>query len=202
MRTYLPAAVLCLSLLPLSCSNAPQSMAGASGFVDAYFDAATLNSLLSDPGCVTLRFYNARRTASDTKGTAIAIGVRADGTEIYDGVTLKYRMYDRISGSNTTTLQWTMAEAKTRIGFVKAAGERCYATNWARSSITSFLSSAGCNGVRLRPKQVGANWSMEMHPVKLAANAATVLPAPLPGLCTEPCPTYCGTLRSRYIHPE
>jgi hypothetical protein len=189
-----------IALFATACAAPPRGIAGDAGFVDAFFDAATLSYLMNDPNCAGLRFYNARRTASDTKGTVIAIAVRANGTEIFNGTTHKYRMYDRISGSTTSTGELTLADAKTRIGYVKAAGEKYYATNWTRSAITTYLTSAGCNGLRLRSKQADANWSMEMHPVKLASGAATVNPAPPGSLCTEPCPTYCGTLSSNYIH--
>ena len=200
MRAYFPVAICCLALLPLSCANAPQGMSGASGFVDAYFDTATLNMLMSDPTCVSVRFYNARRLANDTKGTAIAIGVRNDRSEIYNGGSWKYRLYDRLNASSTTILSLTKAEAQTRIGYVKSAGEKYYAAEWTRSALATYLSAAGCNGIRLRPKQVGANWSMELHPVRIASGMATVNPAPLPSICTEPCPTYCGTLPSNFIH--
>ncbi|MCB0764049.1 MAG: hypothetical protein KDB84_05040, partial [Flavobacteriales bacterium] len=94
------AFLFCQALLLLSCSNKASSVAGGAGFKEAIFDEAMLNTVMNDPQCVTVRFYNVRRTASDNKGTALAIGVRSDGTEIYNGTSAKYRMSDKISGGS------------------------------------------------------------------------------------------------------
>jgi hypothetical protein len=199
-RSTYVALMLGLVLSIWSCTNPPQSLAGEAGFVDAYFDAASLNSLLSDANCTHLRFYNARRVQSDTKGTAIAIGVKASGEPIYDGSTIKYRMYDRLASGTTPLTLLTKAEAVTRIGYVKSASEKSYAANFSKTDIVGLISAAGCNGIRLIPERSGTGWSMRMHPVKLSGSTININPAPPSVICGEPCPTYCGGTPAYYIH--
>ena len=202
-RPLLAVALLCMSLLTNSCSNKPQSLAGEAGFVEAYFDAASLNSLLSGAGCTHIRFYNARRLASDTKGTAIAIAVSgsATGAPIYNGTTLKYRMHDRFTSGTTPMVQLTKAEAQVRIGYVKTAGEKSYAASFKKADIQYFLAAAGCTGVRLVPERTtNGDYTMRMHPASISGSGGMPNPAPPSMLCGEPCPSVCGDIAANYIH--
>lgn len=200
-RTLSLAVPLGILLLSQGCADPPRSSAGPSGFVDAYFDASTLNTILAGASCTGVRFYNARRLSSDTKGTAIAIGIKSTGEEIYNGTTIKYKMFDAIGGGIARAVDLTRVQAVDKINFVKAAGEKSYAANFSKSQIESMLLAAGCNGIRLIPElSTGGNWSMRMHPVKIAGSGATVNPAPPSAICGEPCPSFCGSFPSYYIH--
>jgi len=180
-----------IALLNSGCTNPPKSLAGEAGFVDGYLDAAKLNGLMADPSCAYIRFYNARRTSGDTQGTVIAIATKDSGEEIYNGTTLKYKMYDRISKGTTLVVDLTRDEAITHIGYVKAANEMSYSAKFKRTEVSDMITAAGCNGVKLTPERL-ATYSMRMAPVKLAGSSGTVNPAPPSVVCTEPCPSFCG----------
>lgn len=156
---------------------------------------------MSDPSCAKLRFYNARRDANDTKGTGIAIAVKSTGAEIYNGTTLKYRMYERINSASTIVTQLTRAEAVTRIGYVKSANEKSYGVDFTKNQVQAMLGSAGCNGIRLVPERLATGmYTMRMQPANINNGSFTQLPAPPSVLCTEPCPTFCGAPPSTYIN--
>lgn len=200
-RVLLPLAFGLASALIVGCASPPASLAGESGLVEAWFDASSLNSLTAHGECTHVRFYNARRTASDTRGTVIMIAARANGSPIYDGNGLKYRMHDRVSSGGTPMVLLSVAEAKARIKFVSDAGEKKYAANFKKEDIAMLLGSAGCNGVRLVPERLTTGfWTLRMHPAKLSGTGGTINPAPPPLLASEPCPNYCGADPAYYIH--
>jgi len=200
-RALLPLSIGLLSLHLTGCSRPPASAAGESGLVEAWFDATSLNSIMSHAQCTHVRMYNARRAASDTKGTVIMIAVRADGSPIYNGNSLKYRMHDRFSSGTTPMVLLTEAGAKARIKHVADAGEKKYAANFKKQDIASLLGSAGCNGIRLVPELLTSGyWTLRMHPAKLSGTGGTINPAPPPLLANEPCPMYCGGNPAYYIH--
>ncbi len=205
MRTsypfLLPAALLSIGLLTNSCSKPPQSLAGPAGFVEAYFDASSMNSLMA--GATHVRFYNARRLANDTKGTAIAIGVTGlvTGAPIYNGTSLKYKMHDRFTSGTTPMIQLTKAEAQTRIGYVKNAGEKSYAVSFKKEDIVNLLEASGCTGVRVIPERLtNGDWTMRMHPASISGTGGSPNPAPPSLLRPDPCPSLCGDVPANFIH--
>ncbi|MBK8498734.1 MAG: hypothetical protein IPL52_07945 [Flavobacteriales bacterium] len=201
MRSMPLLAGACAVLLSASCTAPPKSLAGESGFVEAYFDASALNSLMADASCTHVRFYNARRVASDTKGTCIAIAVKSTGEPIYNGTSLKYRMHDRITSATTPMTLLTVQEAKDRINFVKNAGEKSYAANFKKADIQGMLAAAGCTGIKLTPeRQTSGYYTMRMHPASFSGTSGQANPAPPAIITTEPCPNYCGDVPTYYIH--
>lgn len=199
-RTLSLAVPLGIMLLSQGCSDPPKSVAGDAGFVDAYIDNATLNSLMSHGECAYVRFYDVRRTATDTYGTVVAIATKSTGEPLYNGSTLKYRMFDVLTGGVTIMRNWTTAEAQARIRYVKDAGEKSYAVNFKKTDLQVFTSAAGCSGIKLVPERgTGTDWTMRAHPVKLVGTTGTVNPAPT-SIVGEPCPSFCGSFPSYYIH--
>lgn len=197
----LPVSIGLLGVLLAGCASPPASLAGEAGLVEAWFDAASLNALAAHGECTHVRFFNARRAASDTRGTVIMIAVRANGSPIYDGNGLKYRMHDRVSSGATPMVLLSEAEAKARIKFVADAGEKKYAANFKKEDIALLLGAAGCNGIRLVPERLTTGyWTLRLHPAKLAGTGGTINPAPPPLLASEPCPNYCGANPAYYIH--
>jgi hypothetical protein len=201
-RSLLAAVLIGIGLLTSSCTNPPQSLAGEGGFVEAYFDKATMTSLMSGPNCTHVRFYNARRLANDTKGTAIAIAVSvsATGAPIYNGSSLKYRMHDKITSATTPMSLLTDNLARTQIGYIPST-EKKIAAEFKKADIEFLLAAAGCTAIRVAPERLPSGyWTMRLHPAKLTGTTGSVNPTPPSLLDTEPCPTYCGTLPSNYIH--
>lgn len=176
--------------------------AGDPGFTEAYFSESVLFSLMSHPDFQAFAFYNARRNAADAAGTVLTIGVRADGTEIQNSTTLKYRLYDQLQSSGILTRNCTRAEAKTRIDELKSDGATSYAGDVTKSIIETMLNAPNCNGIRLIPEWLpgSGQWSFRIHPVRILNGSATVLSSPASFLLAAPCPTFCGRGAANYIH--
>lgn len=201
-RSLLAAALIGIGLLTNSCTNPPQSLAGEGGFVEAYFDEASMMSLMAETGCTHVRFYNARRVASDTKGTAIAIAVSgsATGPPIYNGSSLKYRMQDKITSATTPMVLLTAEQARARIAHIPAS-EKKFAAEFKKADIEFLLAAAGCTAIRVSPERLpNGYWTMRMYPAKLSGTNGSVNPAPPSMLDGEPCPNYCGDVPAHYLH--
>ena len=87
--------------IPATSTVVVRAAPDAPGFTEAFIDRSTLEKLLSDKDCDTLRFYNAR-TSSTAPGSVMAIGVRKGGSEI-DGkwfLDHPYQMYLSLEGSS------------------------------------------------------------------------------------------------------
>lgn len=204
MRRTTTASLLVLMTIAMigpACQNSSSATAGGPGFTEAFFDATKLKTVMADVSCAKVRFYNVRRNATDDIGSVMMIGIRSDGAEIYDGSTRKYRTYDRMSGSTTSTLDLLKPAAIQACRDLKDDGYSSYCGEFTKTAIASMLDAAGCNGIRVAPAltKVGALNTMKIWPVSINAGLATILPAPSPALCVEPCPTFCGPT-ANYVH--
>lgn len=188
-----PAITFGVLALVLSCTP-PHSSAGEAGFSTAYFDAATLNNVMAHAECVKVRIYDARRNASDTKGTAMVVGVRSDGTEIYNDVTgPKYRLSDALSGTIVVVRLLTRTAARTACTYVKDAGEKSYCADFTKAEVQAVLATATCNGIKVVPVGMGGGvYTLKISAVKIASSVATDIAPPVFKQCSEPCPSFCG----------
>jgi hypothetical protein len=180
--------------LLLSCAPAQNSIYGLQGFSEAYFDTATLTAITSNVSCVRVRFYDSRRAAADTKGTAMAIGVSAaQGPELYVDPTYKYQQYNVLNGTKTTMNVLTRAAALSACNYVVTAGDKLYKTEFTKQAILTMLGTAGCNGLKVTALQLAnGNYSMSIAPVSIVGSVATVIAGSVPLVCTDPCPSLCG----------
>ena len=187
------------TMLGMACGGSA-TIAGGPGFTEAFFDAAKLKAIMADATCTKVRFYNVRRNATDAIGSAMMIAIRSDSTEIYDGARWKYRTYDKMSGSETSTLDLLKPAAIAACQDIKDDGYDSFCGEFTKLEISSMLAGAGCNGIRIAPAlTAGSLNTMKMWPVKINSGRATILPAPDPKLCTEPCPSFCGP-KANYVH--
>lgn len=165
---------------------------GEAGFTIAYFSSADLNAALRDTECVGVRFYNARRSATDTKGSVIMIGVKAYGSELDHSST--YKLYDRLNSGMVATISLAKEEARRCCLYLPASQKR-YCAEFSSTEIGSILTVVGCGGIQLTPKKTTTGyWSMEMAPVKFSGTTGTVLTAVPPAFCSHPCPDRCGPM--------
>jgi len=194
-RTILiPLFIGVLVTLMNSCVNSPRSLYGEAGFKEAFFDKTTLQTILADPGCVKVRFYNVRRTANDTQGSAMAIAVQADGKEIQNGTNMLYQLSDRITGNTVTMTKLLRTQARQACLWVRDANEKSYCTEFTKAQIETMLNTQKCNGIRIVAERRTVNdyWSMRIRPITINAGTALNLAAPPSQFCTDPCPAVCG----------
>ncbi len=192
--SFFSTALAVTASLLLSCGPSQNSIYGVQGFSEAYFDAATLTGITSNVNCVNVRFYDSRRTATDTKGTAMAIGVRAaQGAELYVDPTYKYQQYNALNGTRTTMNALNRAAALSACNYVVNAGDRLYKAEFAKGAIATMLGTVGCNGIKVSAVQLAnGSYSMSIAPVSIVGGVATVIAGAVPLVCTDPCPALCG----------
>jgi hypothetical protein len=192
--SFIATAVAVTAALLLSCGPSQNSIYGVQGFSEAYFDASTLTAITSNVSCVRVRFYDSRRTPTDTKGTAMAIGVSAaQGPELYTDPTYKYQQYNVLNGTKTTMNALTRAAALSACNNVVNAGDRLYKAEFTKAAIATMLGTVGCNGIKVSAVQLAnGSYSMSILPVSIVGGAATVSAGAVPLVCTDPCPALCG----------
>ncbi len=178
----------------LGCAGSQPSRFGPQGFSEAYFDKTTMSLITNNAGCVYVRFYDSRRTASDVVGTAMAIGVTAaQGPEIYDAGTYKYQQYNSLSGSRTTMNVLTIAAATSACTYVTNAGDKLYKAEFKKTDVATVLATLGCTGLKVSALLLAnGNYSMSIAPVGIAGGVATPIAGSVPLVCTDPCPALCG----------
>jgi hypothetical protein len=189
LRSFQWSAMLACIGLASCTTRTDQQVGKGAGFSYAYFGATDLHRAMRDPACAGVRFYNARRSASDTRGTVIMIGVRTDKSELDS---LSYRMYDQVKYSMVTTFSLSRTEAR-RCCFYMPPTQAYYCSEFTKDEIVRMLSVTDCGGILLDPvKLATGNWSMKMSPVKFSNSGGSVLPAVSPKIDLEPCPNACG----------
>lgn len=194
-RSTFPILAFVLSAaLVASCTPAQNSIYGVQGFSEAYFDASTLTAITSNVNCARVRFYDSRRAANDTKGTAMAIGVSAaQGPELYMDPTYKYQQYNGLSGTRTTMNVLTKAAALNACNYVLSAGDKLYKSEFTKQAISTMLGTVGCNGLKVAAMQLpSGDYSTSIVPVSIVGGVATVIAGSVPLVCIDPCPALCG----------
>ena len=200
---HLCATGYLLVALVLSGCTAPASKPsnhGEQGFKQAVFDEKTLNDYMNGANGEALRFYNARRSPTDTEGSVIVIGTDKNGEDDYGALSPHYRLSDKVVGTIVTYYVCTEARALESVQWVQEVGDASYAANFKEEDVKTLLAKKDCNGVKLTPLAVGdvGPWSMRMSAVKITAGGTTDLGAYVD--CGDPCPTLCGSDERYYLN--
>ncbi len=177
--------------------------AGA-GFTEAVFDAATLNNILSESNCASIRFYNSMPDGSNT-GTVMVIGVKSDGSEMTGGLFAKsYKVsMGMVDDHGIIDGQSKGGAAKACVN-ITAGGNASYSAAFATADVQTLLGQAGCNGIRVTPDEANGSATMKLEAVTIAGGAASVLGAGagFELVCGDPCPAFCGSPLSHYVNDE
>lgn len=200
--TSVPVALAVMALFATSCRPPEPSTAGEQGFTVAYFSEKTLKQYMSVDKCAALRFYNARRFRDDTDGTVMIMATNSGGEDLYDRDGLMYTYYDKLGESSATTGEFREDEAEESTDYMHEAGDATYAANFSVSEVHELMQVKGCMAFQVTPERNSARqWTMRLTPVSIADGVVTVLGDETTTLlCGEPCPTYCGTEPSYYVH--
>lgn len=167
--------------------------AGDAGFKEALFDSATLTGLLKDGSVMALRFYNALAKAGDTDGTAMAIGIRTDGSEVNKGKS--YRLSLGFVKSRLLMSNLAVATAAVACREMQSSGHPSYSASFTRTEVEALLRLPGCNGLRVTPStNVNGDTTMLLTAMKINGDKAEPLgtASEYERLCEYPCPTVCG----------
>lgn len=143
-----------------------------------------------------LRFYNVRRKANDTNGTAMVIAITsAQGTEIKESTTgFKYRMYDKLLNGRVVLIDHNKNAAAQACRFVRSANDSSYVTEFKVQEVMELLnSSSECNALLVQSMQgQERTFTMKLQAVRVSGNRYTAVGTAAPLICAEPCPNFCG----------
>jgi hypothetical protein len=190
---------------PCPASDKPAAAPAASaGFTEAVFDAATLNDIMSDRDCASVRFYNSMPDGSTT-GTVMVIGVKADGSEITGGLFAQaYKASMGLADDRAIIDGQTKGGAGKACVNITAGGSASYSAAFAKADVQTLLGQAGCNGIRVTPDEANGSTTMRIEAVTIARSAASVIGAGagFELVCGDPCPAFCGSPLSHYVNDE
>ena len=178
--------------------------APSAGFTEAVFDAATLNEIMADRDCASVRFYNSMPDGSST-GTVMAIGVRSDGSEITGGLFAHaYKVSVGVADDHAIIDGQTKSGAGKACVNITSGGGASYSASFTKADVVALLGQSGCNGVRVTPGEMNGSTTMKLESVTIARSAATVLGAGsgFELICGDPCPAFCGSPLSHYVNDE
>lgn len=164
------------------------------GFTDAYIDFSTVNEILINRACQSVRFYNV--IAANGNGSVMAIGIDKDGNEL-NQATQNYKKSDGISNNRVRITTLPRKDAVTECERVRDGGLLSYSTYFTRGQLEQMMGDANCTCFVLRPWEVdisgNAAWSKEISVAKIADNRAVPCQEnPASSSCAEPCPVLCG----------
>lgn len=184
------------------------------GFTEAVFQPAALQAMLSHRDCVGIRFYNAM-PSDGAQGTVMAIGIRADGSEIIDaGSPTAYLASNgvvqvmELQADSTYRPSWMIAglpkdrsEAVAACERLTAAGFASYSASFSAAEVNALLAVRDCTGLRITPLETAGSHSMTISAVSMAEGRMNALGSGegFEKACTDPCPTVCGP-PSNYIN--
>lgn len=199
MRTAFTTALLAL-LLPLhplmaqgSNTTSPDLKASPPGFSEATFDSATIATILKDPKAVAIRFYNALIPPGNKDGSAMAVGIRADGSEINSG-----KAYQLSLGFVQGKLQMdplSTKDAKNACAAMQNSGYPSYSASFTRTEIELLTGLAGCQALQATPDVTAKDeTTMRLTAMKITGGKAEPLGSDpkFMKVCGFPCPSICG----------
>ena len=193
-----------LASLPAPSAHAPSGVGGMfptslPGFTEAVFDTATIDRLLADDKTVGIRFYNVLASPADTVGTAMAIGIRMDGSEVNSGSS--YQLSLGFVSGKITMRMLKKAQAAAACSSMQNSGHPSYSASFTRTEVENLLRPAGCQALQAIPDATAkGEASMRLIPVRIINGKAEPLG---PGfLCGFPCPPLCGPEKNYVYRPK
>lgn len=202
--SYAAMAALSVTMYTTMCSQpvvAASSMGGP-GFEVAYFSKAMMEQFMAVQNCDVLRFYNIRRTNTDSVGSVMAIPALMASGDLYDEENMRYAYFERITDDKVTVGLFRVSDAEKATDWVVASGDSSYAANIGLDQVRALLAVAGCTAVRVKPETRSDGYhTMRLDPVSIKEGVAAIVgDGSVYAVCGEPCPLYCGTMPAQYVH--
>lgn len=199
MRIIATTALLAL-LLPLQQAMAPASPAPTEnpvtsdpGFRAAVFDSATIAGILKDGKAVGIRFYNVLTPPDLKDGSAMAVGIRMDGSEINSGNA--YQLSLGFVNGRIAMDPLNAKDAKAVCAAMQSSGNPSYSAAFTRTEVEALTDLVGCQALQASPDTTGhGETTMRLTAMKVAGGKAEPLGADpkFTKLCGFPCPSVCG----------
>ena len=186
-RTY---ALLCI-IIVFSASVSAQDLTAT------FFGSSAMTKIMDHKDCTGVRFYNVVKPGT-SELTTMAIGIRADNTEI-SNISNRYHMFLSVSGSRVTYDKLSKNKARDLCQEVKGMNIVSFSASFSKSELVGMLSSGSSNGIIIQQKTTESLATFEAGAGILAAGRFDPAPNSIPKISSEPCPSYCGN-SSNYVN--
>ncbi len=206
MRILATTALLAL-LMPVhqlmgQSSDAPAGTTAASdpGFSEALFDSTTVTEILKDGTAVGIRFYNVLVPPGNKDGSAMAVGIRADGSEINTGKA--YRISLGFVKGKIEMNATNSKDAKAACIAMQNSGHPSYSAAFTRTELEALTDLDGCQAIGATPDVTATGeTTMRLTAMKIVGGKAEPLgqDAKFMRVCGYPCPSVCG-LDNNYVY--
>ena len=196
MRLLATASVLAL-LMPIHNlmgqePSAPAAKPTDPGFTEALFDSTTIAYMLKDDKAMAVRFYNVLVPPENKDGSAMAIGIHADGSEINKGNAYQVSLgfVNGVIKMNALNSK----DAKTACSSMQASGHPSYSASFTRTEIEALTDLQGCQALQAAPDTAKGETTMRLTAMKITGGKAEPLGSDpkFVRVCGFPCPSVCG----------
>lgn len=209
MRILAITALLAL-LMPVhqlmgQASNAPAGNTAVSdpGFSEALFDTTTITEILKDGAAVGIRFYNVLVPPGNKDGSAMAVAIRADGSEINTGKA--YRISLGLVKGKIEMDPTNSKDAKAACIAMQNSGHPSYSAAFTRTEVEALTDLDGCQAIGATPDVTATGGTtMRLTSMKIAGGKTVPL-GPYPKfmrVCGYPCPSVCGPDKNYVYRPK
>lgn len=166
----------------------------------AYFDSEDIGTMLGSEGTTGVRFYLAKDAAGAL--TSVAAPTKEDGQHNTDASgELSFYMFKALSGSTTDLDIIDEATATDVVRRASSSTKPTYSIDVKVGALRKLLGAEGCNGIGLLERNTTLeDWTFDVVPVKIADDAATAVGSVAEMAVGLPCPMYCGSDPSYYLH--
>ena len=189
-----------LLTLPSTSAMTPTEVLGAPTVpeiapIEAYFDAATVQTLLNDTKCTGVRFYTMLPAEGSSTGSLVAIGIDESGDELNGGLfATAYRQFDGTEGDRVIIKNLSRSKASDGCVRLSEAGSSAYSASFSKADLQALLAQPGCGGLLVTQERVGEDMSLKLATISMDGGKIVPLGsgAEYERICTDPCPTVCG----------
>jgi hypothetical protein len=172
----------------------------SAGFADAHFNGAALRELLGDREAIGLRFYNV--VLPDGRGSAMAVAIRSDGTEIKEGLFANpYKACAMNVQDPLQVIAFSRNEAGSACARMAQGGTASFSASIGNAEVLALLDEPGAMGIRITPVEGNGGLTFRLTAVSVERGEVRAVGAEGGSwrICGDPCPVACGP-PSNYIN--
>ena len=166
-----------------------------------YFSNDIISGIISHKDCAGLRFYNVVDPSISGKLTVMAIGIRADGSEIYGiwSSSTKYQISLGIKDGKVSYDAVNKSKARIACQAVNSMNLLSFSASFSTTELENLLKFEGCTGIQVSQVKSENDESFKAQAAQFN-NGAVTIPSGSPDLiCGNPCPSFCGN-SSNYVN--
>lgn len=165
----------------------------------AYFDEASVNTILRLAGTEEARFYYAQQ-ATGGPG-AIMAPVDSNGRHVPESGAPRFRRYKALIGSRTDLELLEESRARTVVLQSRYKGSLPWSINCSRRELERLTTLTNCNGIGVTIlRTADGDWTFGLVPVNISSGRAITLGTLEDIVVGEPCPNFCPDPEQFYLN--